>query len=315
MQKYNSKLKNLFKQKAVLFISSISIFVILTIFLIHPLSAQQEGQSIQVSPPSQELAVDPGETVTVKAKIRNATTKPLPIKVHIEDFTASGEEGQVALTQGGKYSVSSWTKVSPDTFSLLGGEEQEVTATITIPKDAAGGRYGSFVFGVDPGKASGKNEATVSQQIASLFLLRINGPTSEVMRITTFAAPKFSEFGPIPLDIQFTNDGNVHLKAYGLINITDMFGNKVTDLVVSGTNVFPGASRNVTTKLNKQFLFGPYTATAIMYYGYTQNQTITATTTFFVFPVRIAGAGLIILIILFLLRKRLNKAWKALSGK
>jgi hypothetical protein len=40
---------------------------------------------------------------------------------------------------------------------------------------------------------------------------------------------------------------------------------------------------------------------------------LTATTTFFVFPVRIAAVILGVLIILFLLRKRLRKAIRALT--
>jgi hypothetical protein len=48
-----------------------------------------------------------------------------------------------------------------------------------------------------------------------------------------------------------------------------------------------------------------------MYYG-ANNQNLTATTTFFVFPARIAAIILAILFIIFLMRKRLKKAGKAL---
>jgi len=107
--------------------------------------------------------------------------------VHIEDFTASGDEGQVALSQGGQYSVTSWTKVTPNTFTLGPNEEREVTATIAVPNTAAGGRYGSFVFAVKAPDAGG-NAAVVSQQIASLFLLRVNGAVNERLAITAMNA-------------------------------------------------------------------------------------------------------------------------------
>lgn len=275
-------------------------------------TAQTVGQALEVSPPSQELTVDPGKTTTVTTRVRNQSTTSLPIAVHIEDFTAAGDEGQVQLSTGSPYSVVSWTKVSPQTFTLGPGEEQTVTATIAVPKDAAGGRYGSFVFAVQPGTTPGKNAALVSQQIASLFLLRIAGPVNENLILTKLQAPSFSEFGPIPLQLQFTNNGNVHVKTYGLINVRDALGHKVADIVVPGTNVFPQASRNINASLSKTFLIGPYTATALMYYG-SQNQVLTATATFFVFPVRIAAVILGVIIILFLLRKRLKKALRALT--
>jgi len=272
---------------------------------------QVQGQTLEVSPPSQELNLDPGKTIEVKANITNKSKDALKMTAHIEDFTASGDEGQVALSQGGTYSVTSWTKVTPNSFTLPAGGTQEVTASVTAPKDAAGGRYGSFVFAVKPGTSSG-NEAIVSQQIASLFLIRLNGPVNERLAITKMSSPTFQEFGPVSLDLTFANTGNVHTKTYGLINVRDMLGNKVADIVVPGTNIFPDASRIVKASLNKTFLIGPYTATALMYYG-SQNDVMTAQTTFYVFPLRIAAIILVVIIVLFIFRKRIRKAFKALT--
>jgi hypothetical protein len=288
---------------------------ILILFLHHFVSAQTAGQGLEVSPPSQEVAIDPGKTVTIKAKLRNKSNNSLPIQVHTEDFTAKGDEGQVELTANSPYSVASWTKVSPETFQLAPGEEQEVTATIKAPDKAAGGHFGAFVFGVQQDKNSVKNAAALSQEIASLFLVRVSGPVNEKLTIKDFHAPDYAEFGPVPFAIKFANSGNVYVKTYGLINVTDMFGKKVADIVVPGTNVFPQAERVVQSKLDQQFLIGKYKATALFYYGSSQTQSLSATTTFFVFPVRLAVGILIILALLYLMRKRLKKASKALFGK
>ncbi len=272
---------------------------------------QNDGQTLEVSPPSQEVTLDPGDSVQIKSIIRNKSNDSLTMTAHIEDFTASGDEGQVALSQGGTYSVANWTKVTPGSFTLPPHSEQEVTATVTAPKDAAGGRYGSFVFAVKPESTTG-NAAAVSQQIASLFLLRLNGAVNERLAITSMSSPRFSEFGPVTMDLTFQNTGNVHVKTYGLINVRDALGNKVADIVVPGTNVFPDAARVVKATLNKTFLIGPYTATALMYYG-SQNDVLTAQTTFYVFPVRIAALVLVVLVLLIVLRKRLRKALRALT--
>ena len=282
----------------------------LTVFSVHAyVSAQSAGQGLEVSPPSQDVAIDPGKTTTITAKIGNRGNTSLPIQVHIEDFTAKGDEGQIELNANSPYSVANWTTVSPSTFQLGPGQEQQVTATIKAPASAAGGRFGSFVFSVVPNKTA--NAASVSQEIASLFLVRVSGPVDERLTVKTFDAPIYSEFGPVPLNLTFSNNGNVYVKTFGLINVTDMFGNKVADIVVPGTNVFPQADRIVTSQLNKQFLFGKYTATALMYYG-SQNQNLNDTTTFYVFPTRIALFVIVILFFIFLIRKRMKKALKAL---
>lgn len=275
-------------------------------------TAQSATQGLEVSPPSQEVTIDPGDVKTIKAKITNKSNNTLPMEVRVEDFTAKGDEGQIELTTTSEYSVASWTKLSTTNFSLAPGESQEVIATITVPGDAAGGRFGSFVFAVKP-ETPQPGTAALSQQIASLFLVKVSGPVDEKLSIKSFSGPAFSEFGPITLDIKFANDGNVHIKPYGLVNVTDIFGRKVADIVVPGANIFPQADRIINTTLDKQFLIGPYTATALMYYG-AENQSLTATTTFFVFPTRVAAIVLGVLVVLYLLRKRLRKALKALFG-
>ena len=276
----------------------------------HFVSAQSAGQGLEVSPPSQEVAINPGKTIIIKATIRNKGNTALPMQARIEDFTAKGDQGQVELTSNSPYSVASWTKIAPASFTLTPGGAQEVTATIKAPADAAGGRFGSFVFSVKPDSPDA-GAAAVAQEIASLFLVKVNGPVDEKLSIQSLHAPAFSEFGPVPFDIGFKNSGNVYVKSFGLINVTDMFGNKVADIVVPGTNIFPQADRVVRAQLNKQFLFGKYKATALMYYG-SSNQNLSNSTTFVVFPVRIAVIVLIIFVLLYLMRKRLKKALKAL---
>ncbi|MBI3577185.1 hypothetical protein HY086_04065 [Candidatus Gottesmanbacteria bacterium] len=269
------------------------------------------SQSLEVSPPSQEFKADPGQTFVAKAKVRNKGSLTIPVAVRVQDFTATGQEGQVALTEESKYSVTSWVDVSPKTFTLSPGASQEVVATVQVPSGAAGGRYGSFVFSVGGGKA-GPGEASVAQEVASLFLIRISGPVTEKLTITAFTAPGFTEFGPVSLSITFQNNGNVHLKPTGLINIRNIFGKTSADIIFPGENVFPGVLRIEKAQWDKKFLLGPYTAQAVLTFG-SKNEPITSTVTFFAFPVRLAAAVLLVGFALYLLRKRLAKAAAALT--
>ncbi|MDO8610288.1 MAG: DUF916 domain-containing protein [bacterium] len=297
-----------------IFLSIILLFTTLIIGLFASVSHAQNQlstqQSLEVSPPTQEIQVDPGKTTTVKAKVRNRSNKSLSIKVRIEDFTASGEEGQVKLEEKNADSLSNWVSLTSDSFIVKPGESKEVVADIHAPQTIAGGHYGSFVFSYgSPSKEIG-TVASVTQELASLFLIRVSGPINENLSLVEFTAPKFSEFGPIPFSMKFTNKGNIHVKTYGLINIVNMFGKNPINIVVSGTNVFPGANRIAKAELNKRFLLGNYTATAVIYYGTGVNHTLTATTTFFVFPVRIFVFIAIIILILYILYKRLSKTSK-----
>lgn len=303
--------------KKTIYISLSAIFLLLSGFVylaIHSItSAQSASQGLEISPPSQEITVDPGKTITVKAKINNKGTNKVTIAARVEDFTAKGNDGQIELLTNSPYSIISWTTIDTKSFTLAPGTQKEVTATVKVPKTAAGGHFGAIVFKTQAGPS--KTSTTVSQEIASLFLLKVTGTVQEKLQLQSLHAPAYSEFGPIPLTMNFANSGNVHVKTYGLINVTDMFGKKVADIVVPGVNVFPNANRAVQATLDKQFLFGKYTATALMYYGDSGQQTETQETTFIVFPTRIALGGLAFFFILYLLRKRFAKALKALFGK
>lgn len=305
----------LYKKNIFLFVS---IFLLAGILLLTISTVAQNPfskQSIEVLPPSQELEGDPGKTVSITAKVRNKSDNTLPISVRIEDFTAQGEEGQIALIDRGESSITKWSTVKPTKFSLAPGEIQEVTATVRIPKQGiAGGQYGSFIFSINPEFKEG-NSAELAQEVASLFLLKVSGEVDERLTINNFEVRKFSEFGPVPFKITFANPGNVHIKTYGLVNVTDMFGQRVTDIVVPGVNIFPGANRIVPVNLDKRFLFGKYKATALMYYGTQQNNSLNAEATFYVIPWKILLGLVVILFILSKMKKRLKKVWKALFGK
>src|SRR6185437_7521348 len=112
MSNLKSQISNRYKY---FFILLVAAAIVLVLLVSNPLkswvNAQLSGQSLEVSPPSQEISGDPGSTIQVKAKIRNASNGTLPISVGINDFTASGDQGQVALTDGGPWSVSTWTTI------------------------------------------------------------------------------------------------------------------------------------------------------------------------------------------------------------
>lgn len=304
------------KERTTLSGLSLAIVLILGSIVVSFAKAQPGigGQSLEVSPPSQEISVNPGQTIQVKSKIRNRTSAQVTINARLEDFIASGDAGQVALTDKGPWAVTNWATLSPTTFTLDPNETKEVVASVSIPSTgAAGGRYGSFVFAI-AGKATPGN-AALSQEIASLFLLDISGPKDENVTITSFTAPKFLEFGPVPFVLNYKNSGNVHLKTSGVIAVTDMFGRKVADVVQVGMNIFPGSERKVDVKWDTKMLAGKYTAFAIISTGGTKNKTITATTSFIVFPVRIAVVVVLVIALFYVLRKRILKAMGVLLGK
>jgi len=157
----------------------------------------------------------------------------------------------------------------------------------------------------------------LSQEIASLILIKIAGKVEEDAVLESFKTPKwFYELGPVPFEARVKNDSTVHIKPEGTITVTGMlFGQKLTGQVEQ-RNILPGAIRKIPGMLNNKLLIGKYTASISLVYGAQNNAPLVAQTTFWAFPVRYALAALVILVLLFVMRKRLYKAFKViLIGK
>jgi P pilus assembly chaperone PapD len=62
--------------------------------------AQTAGQrGITIIPPKFELFANPGDQLTESLRVRNESVSPITYQILVEDFSTSGEEGQVILEE------------------------------------------------------------------------------------------------------------------------------------------------------------------------------------------------------------------------
>jgi hypothetical protein len=279
-------------------------------------------QGFQISPPVSELNLDPGSTTHQSIQLTNLTTSTISLLIGKENFVAQGEEGETALSNNGDplYSLAPWFTLGETNVAILPGHTVTVPYTLSIPINAEpGGRYGSITAQtVAPKLPNGESGAAVSQVLASLILLRVNGAAHEQLKIASFASNKsFYEYGPINFLVRVQNVGNVHEKPSGQIVIKNMLGLTTAKINVDQQYVLPGAIRRLTGEFNRHLMFGRYTATLTLKNGVIQ--TLTATTSFTVIPYKLVIIILVILILLILFvtktRKRFGRALRILAGR
>ena len=279
------------------------------------ISAQEQKIGLTISPLTFELTANPGDTLENKIKVSNPTASIMSVKMEAEDFTASGELGQVIVeeTENITYSLKRWVKTDPVEFTLKPDESKFVTFVINVPKNAEpGGKYGSVlasITGIEGPKVSG---ATIIQKVGALVLLSVSGKIREEINVKEFSAPKFSEYGPINFIIRFENTGTVHVRPRGFVTITNIFGKKVVDVEFPQQNVIPGAIRRVEAKWNRFWIWGGrYQANLVGSYG-SENTPISAVTTFWVIPWKVyLGIVIAFALIIYLIvraRKKIKKA-------
>ncbi len=278
--------------------------------------AQTPSQrTLTVIPPSFELYANPGDNITDKVRVRNDSAEETAYTVMVEDFRAIGEEGQVDLIDDSQsnttYSLAKWVSPEPESFSLKPGAETEVSFTISVPKDAEpGGHYCSVLIKMGGGTPT-EGGAAVASRVGSLVLLRVSGNVKEEAVVETFNTDKsYYEGSPVNFELKVKNTGNNHIRPKGNIVITNLFGQKITELPLNGLNVLPEAVRKMDTRWEfTASLANRFTATLVATYGQ-QNKALSASTSFIIFPkyLAIICLAVILLVVLAIVgRKRVKK--------
>jgi hypothetical protein len=282
-------------------------------------AAPTPGQGLEISPPVIELNANPGQTVTAQIRVRNVAAGELIAKGKADDFgPGNSEDGQprLLLEEEGdaRHSLKRWVRSVPD-LRLAPQELKTATITIAVPANAEpGGHFGVIRFTAVPPNVEGTGVA-LSASVGTLVLLRVAGNVIDKVSVAEFAAAQggkkggFFEHGPIDLVVRLKNEGTVHEKVKGSIEVTDGFGKKMGTIAVNdkGGNVLPDSIRKFEQQLSHKNLFGHYTAKLNLSY-LNGTKKLEAKVGFWVIPWKLILLVLIALIVIgYLLRLGLRR--------
>jgi hypothetical protein len=288
----------------------------------------QTGNGFQVSPVITEETINPGESITTTIRVYNPTQGDITAKIIVNDFEAAVDESgqpRVIFEVDQVAPANSFRKLVGDlgTVFIKAGGEATVDVPISVPEGSSpGGYYGAVRFEpteVDEGNVS------LTASVGSLFLITVPGDLEEGLQLVEFTAAKKGSNGrffiggaeDIQISTRLENTGNIHVKPFGKVQITDRKGNVVEQYEFNNSeprsNVLPDSTRKFVDEIEYGNFFGKYTATANLGYGST-GSLITASTTFWVIPVWLAvvAAGLLVAIIVaaFLIYRKLRQTRK-----
>ncbi len=199
--------------------------------------SQAFAAGISISPLKFEFDTLPGTESSGIIKVMNDTGKPVVLYATKEDFVAGDDAGTPTFVkpqeQGSdEFSLSNWIQVEDKNFTLAQGETREVRFSVKAPANAEpGGHYGAVFFSAAPEKG----QVSVVGRIGALVLVDVPGETKVSGNLADFESgispdgkafdPKadFSTF-PIAFSTRFKNEGNVHLKPVGKIELIDENG-------------------------------------------------------------------------------------------
>jgi hypothetical protein len=151
-----------------------------------------------------------------------------------------------------------WMKFSENEFVLNPNEWKTITATITIPDQAAFGYYYAVTFSRQGESAvEGQKETKVIGATAILVLVEVRVPNAiRDIEVMEFSTPKrVYEFLPTDFVIKLKNKGNVHVSPRGDIFIDRWNQKDVAILPINDLkgNVLPNSSRIFETSWTDGF--------------------------------------------------------------
>jgi len=227
-----------------------------------------------ISPPSFELTLSPGESMTKTIEIQNNSSIAQTYKLSSNGFTAVGEEGGSAYVPSSSSDLSGWMQFDPpQSIGIPANNMAQVAVTITVPENASPGGHYATVFARTTAKDVTVTGVGIEQMFGINFLVRIAGNIVENASVVEFSTPK-ARLAPgeeIMFSTRVKNTGNVHIKPTGVIEIYR--GNAKIDEVPlnpTGGSILPNSIRRFDVKSIKYLPAGKYRAGLVLQYGASQ---------------------------------------------
>ena len=322
-------MKKLPKNKTIVFFFLVLLFFILICFFLNQKADAQTILPLTVAPARQELLVDPGEKTAVVLKFLNQGETAVSGLLKVADFIVEDKEGSPTFledetTLSSRFAAASWVELPYDRMTIAPKDKVIIQAKINVPQDAqAGGRYFAIFF--EPGGVTSKAlgvekeaETPITIRLAGLVYLRVSGPIEENAYLTQLTAPRFLEYGPIPVTTEISNQGNYHIRPKGTVTLVSLFGKEIEQEILEEQNIFPETSRIFENKLGQKWLLGKYKVELNVVYGET-GKILTGSVFTWIIPWKmitiIVVALIIIILLISLLYHRLKKHEKNLEEK
>ncbi len=270
------------------------------------------GSAIQLTPTSLEFELESGGTfISQDFNLFNPSKEDAQeLIIKVADFFVENETGRYRILEEPhpRYSLSEWISIEPEKVILEPLEVQNLTITFSSPQSAeSGGHYAMILIDSRESGSTREVEGVLVQPVGGVgapLLATVPGDISWEGRLLEFLPISFKNTGPVEFKLRFQNQGTVHYRPSGKVEIFDFLNNKVGEAKIRPTRVFPQSIRRLETTWDRYLLIGKYRAKATLTHGEPGNEeTETAEITFWAFPYKPAAVIVITIIIVILVTK------------
>lgn len=282
------------------------------LFVAVAMSAHADGVGVKIQPALYpETTVDKGQSLTLTFQATNETDAAQTYYVQARDIQGMSDNGQPQFVDASQtkdfagFGITTWLSLPKDPIVIGAHQTKSVSVPAAVAQDATPGEHFGAIFLVDQASHQNiTNGSGVGYQVGMIVSLKMAGTAVEDAQIREFTTDKAIYSKPsVTFNTTVENLGNVLLRPHGVIEISNMFGNKVASITVNddGGAILPNAKRTFAAAWNGSgFSFGRYHAVLSMAYGVEGSKTVSEVASFWVLPMNVIGPILIALLILIL---------------
>jgi len=261
----------------------------------------QSSLSLSVSPTIFEMTANPGQEWNSTLRVINNNPFPLTVYATVVNFRPLGEDGAsqfypADISDDVRSSLAEWITVPTGELVIPPEETLTIPIVINPPTDTPpGGHYAAVLVGTRPPETAEGTSVETSQFVSTLFFLRVAGDIVESGSIRSFRTNHLLYEKPeVEFALRFENDGNVHLRPEGEIQIYNMWGQERGFIPVNQKTLFGkvlnDSARTFTFSWTGEWSpadIGRYTAVATLAYGEEGRQFTSSEVAFWIIPWRV----------------------------
>jgi hypothetical protein len=209
-------------------------------------AADTPALAISMSPTSQEITLNPGQTQDFTATVINDGRQDFTVRLQSQpysvknNYTANDFDAQTTFTQ-----ITDWITFKDEDreFTLAAGTRRQVSFTVTTPQSVpAGGQYAAISAQASLADTGGGGVMSV-YQISSLVLATVDGDTVSDGKVLDHQWQAWYQTSDITTSLTVRNAGNTHFYATNRLIVEGLFGGEIARQEIDSKLVFREDSR------------------------------------------------------------------------
>jgi hypothetical protein len=221
----------------------ISIFLALLamVLVATPVLAQ-----LSISPGSIDIQVGAGLSALPSIDVGNGSDEPMDFRVELAGYGQGvGGGTEVLEPDSNPLSAVSYISFDPAEFHLEPGQKQTIDLSVSIPEQIDGGRYAIVLVVSSP---TGGPIQTISRLGVPIRLTIAGSHFDRKGAIESIETGSIESNKPIPIEVTYASQGNVHYKVQMSTTVTNASGDVLGNVVSEYAMVLPGYSREVISE-------------------------------------------------------------------